>query len=178
MCEVVKLTKVHGSNGVFQCRALIDTGTREVVMPRHIALRAGTRLLYRKNKKTGEREPDTGEIGLAGNIIEIERREVDVEVINSGCRAKMVALVPVDGEDIEPEFMLGSLFLQKTGAAIVYREKHPVFHVPGKFHVFSKGGGVGFTPRTEGQHTSLRASTSPTRKKVAKKRRSPSRKPK
>ena len=169
MEEIVKLVKVHGKNGVFQYRALIDTGSKEVVMPRHIARRAGTRLLYKMNKETGKREPDTGDM---------ERHEVDVEVINSGCRAKVTALVPVAGEEKKPEFILGSLFLQKTGAAIVYREKHPVFHVPGKFHVFSKGGGVELTPRsTEGQHTSLRASTSP-RKKSTKKRRSSSRKPK
>jgi predicted aspartyl protease len=168
MKEIVKLVKIHGRNGVLLHRALIDTGTDGVILPRHIALRAGTVPL---------RVP-TGDISLLGTTIEVEKHRVDIEIVNSGCRAEVVAYVPVEDETAMPEFIIGSLFLQKTGAAIVYKGPHPVFHVPGKFHSFSRGGGATFIPRTDGQHTKLRASTSAARAKKPKSRKKTAKKSK
>ena len=151
MQEIVKWVVVHGRRGTFKHRALIDTGTALTILPRRIALQAGT-------SWTGK----TGDIGLTGIAMEVEVHKADLEIVGSGCRAAVDVLVPTEDEDHHPEFIIGSLFLQKTKAAIIYVGDHPVLNYPSKRHMLSRGGGAKFVPH---QGTSLKASRSPRRKR-------------
>lgn len=152
--RIVKWVIVHGRRGTFRHRAVIDTGTEMCFMPRRIALQAGT-------SWSGE----LGDTGLAGAALEVEIHKADIEIVGSGCRAVVEVMVPTEEEHRQPEFMIGSLFLQKTEAAIIYVGDHPVLNFPGKRHMMSRSRAV-FVPH---QATSLRASTSPTKRKPAKK---------
>ena len=154
MREIVKWVIVHGRRGTFRHRAVIDTGTDMCVMPRRIALQAGT-------SWAGER----GDMRLTGSAIEVEIHKVDIEIVGSGCRAIVDVMVPAEEEDRQPEFMIGSLFLQKTKAAIIYVGDHPVLNFPGKRHLLARGRAT-YVPR---QATSLKARTSPTRRRSGKK---------
>ena len=147
MQEIVKWVIVHGRRGTFKHRALIDTGTGMTIMPRRIALQAGTFFTGR-----------TGDIGLTGVAMEVEIHKADIEIVGSGCRATIEVLIPIEEEDHRPEFIIGSLFLQKTKAAIIYVGDHPVLSYPGKMHLLSRGGGARFVPH---QATSQKASQSP-----------------
>ena len=139
MKEIVKIVIVRGRHGNSSHRALIDTGTDRVIMPRRIAEQAGI--------PWGGR---TADIRIAGDEIEMEIRRGDIEIANSGCRATVEILVPIEKEDARPEFIIGSLFLQKTKAAIIYMDDHPVLHVPGKLHFVSRGGGARANVHDEG----------------------------
>jgi predicted aspartyl protease len=159
MRELVKWVIIHGRRGTFRHRALIDTGTEMVVMPRRIALQAGT-------SWSGER----ADVGLSGAVFEAEIHKADIEIVGSGCRATVEVLVPSEEENRRPEFMIGSLFLQKTKAVIAYVGDHPVLSFPNKRHIL-RAGGARLIP---GQGTLMKASSSA----AAKKRRSSTKKAK
>jgi hypothetical protein len=150
--EFVKWVIVHGRRGTFKHRALIDKGTELCIMPRWIAEQAGT-------SWSGKR----GDLGLQGRVFDVEYHTANLEIVGSGCRATVGVLVPTEEEDFRPEFIIGSAFLQKTRAAIIYVGDHPVLNFPGKMHVLSRGGGAKFIPH---QSTTQKASTSPGRRPV------------
>lgn len=154
MKEVVKWAIIRGKYGSFRHRALIDTGTELVLMPRRMAIQAGIPL----------EGIDVGNIGLIGSNLDVEESMADIEIVGSGCRAKVKILVPTITEREKPEFIIGSRFLQATKAAIIYVDDHPVIHITDrKFHMLSRGGGAKYVPR---KYTPiLKAETSPVKKR-------------
>lgn len=119
MEQIWKEVKLRGERGVVRETALIDTGTPRVILPRRVAERVGT-------IPTGR----TGVLNIRGQKLRMQIHMADVEIITGGCRAMVEALVPDDPSARIP-LMIGSRFLQKTGAAIVYRGKHPVLCTKG-----------------------------------------------
>ncbi len=109
-----KYVIVRGDKGQHKALAVIDTGTPRTVVPRRIAERVGTFPTGRK-----------GRLNIKGTSGPVDMHEAEIEIVTGGCRSTIEILVPHN-----PKFdllLVGSLFLQKTGATIVYRGEHPVF---------------------------------------------------
>jgi predicted aspartyl protease len=115
-----KYARVRGPKGSARVIALIDTGTPHSILPREVALTVGT-------MPTGK----TGTLRIKGKSLRVAKYRADIEIASGGCRADVEVLVPET--DTETTAIIGSLFLQQTGATIVYRDGHPVFCTDGPF---------------------------------------------
>ena len=153
MKEIVKWVKIRGQYGTFRHRALIDTGSHDTLVPRWIALQAGT---WHGGKVLDE------SFSVAGETFDVEIHKAEIEIEGTGCKATTRILVPTEETDHKPEFLIGSLFLQKTKAAIIYVGDHPVLNFPGKRHTFSRGGGIQLMRKKPGPE--LKAERSPKKK--------------
>lgn len=121
MERLQKYVILRGEFGQSKHLALIDTGTPRVILPRRVADQVGT-------METGRK----GHLNIRGSRLGVEIHTVDVEIVTGGCRATVEALVPKEDDSRTP-IIVGSLFLQKTGATIHYRGSHPVFCMNGEF---------------------------------------------
>jgi predicted aspartyl protease len=152
MDELVKNVLVHGKNGSFRHRAIIDTGSKATIIPRRIALRAG--ILDGKAKGSGK-------IKLLGDSLEVEEYRANLEIFGTKVSAVTDVLVPVAEEKKKPEFIVGSIFLQQIQAVIVYKDEHPILSFLSRMRLIGRRGRVSRVP---GQSTSLPAETSPKKK--------------
>jgi predicted aspartyl protease len=116
-----KYVKVRGEKGSARVIALIDTGTPHSILPRQVAETVGT-------IPTGK----TGTLRIKGASIRVQKHRADIEIASGGCRADVEVLVP-EKATAKITAIIGSLFLQQTGAAIIYRGSHPVLCTDGPF---------------------------------------------
>lgn len=156
MKQIVKWVKIRGQYGVHKHKALIDTGSQDTIVPRWIATQAGT---WHGGKTIGD-------VAILGERFDVEIHKAEIEIEGTGCKATTRILVPTEETVYGPEFIIGSLFLQETNAAIIYAGDHPILNFPGKQHFFSRGGGVRLMRKKSGPE--LQPSTSPRKRKVKK----------
>ena len=106
-----------GDRGCARKVAIIDTGIKRAVVPRKTAESVGAR-------PTGRR----GTLKILGKTYSGEIMRMNVCLPAGDCEAEAEAFVP-DGNQLR-KTIVGSRFLQETGATIVYKGKHPVFCNP------------------------------------------------
>jgi predicted aspartyl protease len=116
--RIFKQIVIHGSRGTARTLAIIDTGTPHCVITRQLAEEVGAIPLS-----------TTGKLNIAGGSIKTRLHEVEIEIPSGACSTRTKVLVP-DDPKARVRVLVGSLYLQKVGATIAYKNGESVFCGP------------------------------------------------
>jgi predicted aspartyl protease len=118
--RIFKQIIVHGTRGSARVLAIIDTGTPHSLISKELADEVGAVPL-----KT------TGKLNIAAGSVRTRLHEVEIEIPSGSCSSRTKVLVPEDPR-ARVRTLVGSLYLQKVGATIRYKNGESVFCGPEK----------------------------------------------